>query len=169
MQKHSRHGVKDSSRMSLADFAQVVGVHRTAIQKQVRRHGVLAGTDGLYSVDELHAARLAGAAMDKAALSRAAAKAPVCSLQRAKLDAQVRKLGVEISLLEAERDKAIGKLVDLEWVNTRSARRYAELASRIVTWREAECAKRPELAQSIEACAASLTDLLCAPLESARQ
>ena len=157
--------MKQSQRVTMADYARETKRDRAAVLRQAKAHGLTADKDGLDSRAELAEAQRVGKQLDRAAVVKAAGKAGSGNLQAAKLAAQVRKLDVEISILEAERDKANGKLIDRAEAVASIGRRDADLATRITTWNEASQAKRPELRREVEELTAALHAHLAEPWE----
>lgn len=146
---------KGVSLISAKDWAARKGVTVQVAYRQIKAHGIEPAAPGLYHLAALIEADRVGKQLDRAAVVKAGGR-PSGNLQAAKLTAQVRKLDVEISILEAERDTALGKLVDIEKALATLCKIHGDLAGRITTWREASAAKRPELRREVDELAADL-------------
>lgn len=163
-----KKGVMKTDRMTLTEAALFCGITPQAMGRKIKRHCCPKGIDGKFSKADIIEVQRVGKLLDKAALSIRAdevSEGGENSLPLQKLRAQVRKLEVEIEILEAERDTELGKLVLVSDAVAAVTKREAHMAGLVRTWTESETAKHPELRREIAAAARTLQQAMSEEIE----
>ena len=146
---------------TLTELAGVSGKTKQAVLKQMRRHGVAKNISGRYPTVQALDAMATGARLDKSKQEEQLAQ--LQAQGHASTDfvvlgkkAAIRRIALQGDILEIERDKAKGKLADVDEVVRRIVARHAEMITRLVNWRETCIAKFPALRAQIEEVAGQL-------------
>lgn len=97
-------------RLTITEIAAHVGVHKSTVSRQVKRHG-LAGADGKVDLDQYTALR--DTSLDPALQTTGDPQAAGAALGRGVLaDERRRKMAADAELAEIELGKAKGELLD---------------------------------------------------------
>lgn len=106
-----------NERVTKADLARIANKSPAAVGQQLRRHGIIAGKDGLVSKAAALEAMAVGATLDKnrakEQLEKLESRGDRDSLLVKGKMATLRRIILQGDLLEIERDKAKGELIPL--------------------------------------------------------